>query len=246
MASLPVSALARPLDLRYSSNRVALVGAGVTLVLARRRGQSWGRALDAAGLAFLAWATARELDPDHPVTANAALPLGAVAGLAGLDTALPGLGALSGLRVLAGTTGEPPTVLDHAAMLAQTALTAATGSRSAALLPGLAAFVVRPTPTAAVPVLGASVPAWLARSGPTGSLGPLAAALALGPLLVRPERVTSECDRAPRQVRDQDVRRARIAAFAALSLGLTQRRAAGLVPLACAVLSVGVRRLRQP
>ncbi|GAA5501658.1 hypothetical protein Dxin01_01395 [Deinococcus xinjiangensis] len=67
----PKSALPRAIDLRYPSNRFAAGGLVVGVLLSR----GWGRALGNGLAGFSAWAMARELDPDYPDTANAALPL---------------------------------------------------------------------------------------------------------------------------------------------------------------------------
>ncbi|WP_309570231.1 hypothetical protein [Deinococcus sp.] len=241
MASLPRSALARPLDLTYPSNRVAALGMLAALLIARRQGRTWAQAADVAGTCFLAWATARELDPDVPMTANLALPVAFVAHPGTAGGALAGFGLLSAARLLAGTTGETPMGSDHVAMLAQAGLSARFGSHVAALLPALAPLAAGGGASGAVSVLGLLVPAAPAARA-NGSLLPLFAALLVGPALIAPEDITSECDRAPRTVRVQDVRRARIAALGVLGLGLVTRRPGGLVPLACAALVVGLHR----
>ena len=53
------SALARPLDFTYPSNRVAALGLLGTVALARLRGRSWADAIGAGGTAFLAWEIGR-------------------------------------------------------------------------------------------------------------------------------------------------------------------------------------------
>ena len=112
MASLPTSppsALARPLDPSFASNRLAVLGAAAGLVLPLLLRRSWRQAVGISGAALLGWATGRELDPDHPETAALALGLAGGASLLGgsgqMQALLPGLSALSSLRLLVGTVG---------------------------------------------------------------------------------------------------------------------------------------------
>lgn len=242
MATMPPSALARPLDFTYPSNRVAALGSLGALLLARRRSGSWQEAVNVAGACFLAWATARELDPDHPWTANLALPLAFVLVARGAPSPLPAAGTMSGLRVLAGTTGDAPTSLDTVAMLVQAGLSARFGGRLAAVLPALAPRLRSRQESAAVSLLGLLAPP-VPASTKGSSVWPVLAALALAPWLIRPEAVTSACDRAARSVRDADVRQARMAALAVLGSSALSRRYHAQTPLVSAVLMVGLRRL---
>ncbi|GGR44532.1 hypothetical protein GCM10008959_01950 [Deinococcus seoulensis] len=237
------SALARPLDFSYPSNRVAAAGSAGAALLALAFGRPWAQAAGVGGAAFLAWATARELDPDHPVTANAALPVAAaVALLGGAGNPLAGLAVLSGLRLIAGTTGESATSADHAGLLLQSLLAGASGERAAALLVG-AAPLLTPEAHSTLPAAGALIPT-LAR--PAGfSWGSALLAVSVLPLartLTMPEKVTSVCDRAERPVRAAEVQLARHAAVLTLGAGLLTRRTQGLVPLAAALLTVAARR----
>ena len=244
MPTLPPSALARPLDFSYPSNRVAALGSLGALLLARRRSGSWKEAVNVAGACFLAWATARELDPDHPWTANLALPLAFALVARGAENPLPAAGTMSGLRILAGTTGEAPTTVDTAAMLVQASLSARFGGRASALLPALAPWISSRQDTATLPLLGLLVPPVPAViTG--GSSWPALAALALGSWLIRPETISSSCDRAARQVRDSDVQQARSAALAVLGVALIGRRPGSQAPLVAAVVMVGLRRFTQ-
>ena len=119
------SGLPRTLDLSYPSNRYAVGGALVSMLAARALGGTWREAGSVGIGAFAAWATARELDPDHPETATVALPLAAAAGwLGGPGNPVAGLSALSGLRVLGGTVGPNDAALDSLALTAATALCA--------------------------------------------------------------------------------------------------------------------------
>ena len=118
-----VSVVVRLFDPRLSSNRL-LIGAffsvliGVVAVRVLARADELGDALPAAVQAafsvFLAWAIARELDPDSPGAANVA----AVAGYLILQTGEARLGGLTAIlfavRIVAGTTGRVPNAFDLA------------------------------------------------------------------------------------------------------------------------------------
>ena len=70
-------------------------------------------ALSAAVGVFLAWAMARELDPDHPASAAFAMAVSIVVVLVvGPAALLITLGVLLGVRVAAGTVGTPMRPLD--------------------------------------------------------------------------------------------------------------------------------------
>ncbi|OWL97720.1 hypothetical protein CBQ26_05565 [Deinococcus indicus] len=237
------SALARPLDFSYPSNRVAAAGSAGAALLALAFGRPGAQAAGVGGAAFLAWATARELDPDHPVTANAALPVAAAAALlGGAGNPLAGLAALSGLRLIAGTTGEAATRTDHAGMLVQALLAGASGERAAAFLAGGASLLTAEA-RSALPAAGALTPTLHRHSGFSWGSALLAASvLPLAGTLTAPEPVTSVCDRAERPVRAQEVQLARYAAVTTLAAGLLTRRTRGLLPLAAALLTVAARR----
>ncbi|WP_428194541.1 hypothetical protein [Deinococcus saxicola] len=248
-APAPQPALARPLDFSYPSNRIAAAGAVGAILLGRVVRGNWWDALGVGGAAFSAWAIARELDPDSPQTANAALPVAAAAALiGGPGNPLAAFATLSGLRLIAGTTGDPATPLDHQGLLVQSALAAATGNRSAALL-AAAAPLLTPGSHSWLPAPGVLMPQlWRDHAAglttlPAALLG--LGAVALTPTFTAPEPVSSPCDRAPRTVRAQEVQRARQAAVISLALGLGGGGVRGLVPLAAAVVTVGLRRVQQ-
>ncbi|ACO45903.1 hypothetical protein DEDE109153_02880 [Deinococcus deserti] len=240
---LQESALARPVDLRYASNRYAVGGAVAAAVTARLLGGSWADALGVGGAAFLAWATARELDPDHSETATVALPVAAAAAwMGGPGNPLSGLAALSALRVMAGTVGRGPTAVDLAALAGQAGLSAACGEKAAALLPAVTPYVT-PGAKALWPMGGALVPAL---SGGAGASLPASitglAALILAPRLIEPELTAAECDHPPRTVQPVRVQRARQAAVLTILGGVVTGQTRSLVPLAAAALAVGLRR----
>ncbi len=149
--------------------------------------------------------------------------------------------------MIAGTTGQAATPADHLGLLVQSALAAATGNRSAALLASAAPLLTAQAHTGQ-PALGLLMPRlWRDRAQgittvPAALLG--LGAVALTPALAAPEAVGSPCDRAPRTVRAEEVQRARQAAVVSLALGLGGGGVRGLVPLAAAVLTVGLRRVR--
>ncbi len=111
----------RPLDpnSRWNVAIVAITllsgGVGALLTLTQDRGP-W-LAVEVGGAAFLSWAVARELDPDHQLGAMAASLFGAVWALVGGPTSLlPFIGLLMASRLLVGTTGRRPLVGDLAGM----------------------------------------------------------------------------------------------------------------------------------
>lgn len=246
MSSLPFrSALARTLEPQNVHNRAVVVGALVALGLARARGLSWADALNGAGSAFVTWSTARELDPDHPEGADAALGLTFLR-RADPGEALAGLGALSGLRLLVGTTGEAPTRADHIALALQTAISAHSGSRLLALIPAVAAAWRQGSVAgdALWPLLGLLVPPARVRADHPDRLAlPLVlAALAAGSLLREVERVRAPLDRVPGRVSDEDLHRARLLALGVLAAGALSGQTLGMRPLALGTFVAGARR----
>ena len=108
------SGLGRSLDFSYPSNRFAVaatIGAGLiaaAAALANRRGSTevLGDGVLAGGAAFVAWALARELDPDRPVGAGVAAVIAPVVLFAGPpDLLVCGLLVLAA-RIFAGSTGR--------------------------------------------------------------------------------------------------------------------------------------------
>jgi hypothetical protein len=141
-----VTTLARPIDPRYPTNLAIsvvslLVGAGGTLSRLLS-GDGWGDALlwgaGAALAVFLAWALARETDPDHDLSAFVAAAL-ALAGLfvLGLPTLLPLFWLLMLLRVVNRTTGVPARPLDSLAVLGVAGWLAWQGAETAARITAL-------------------------------------------------------------------------------------------------------------
>ena len=121
-----ITAIGRPIDPNYPTNRAiallalaVIVGGSVLQLIAGVQlvqSISWG--IEAGLAVFLAWALARELDPDHDLSAFVAAGL-ALIGLLFLD--LPGLTALFWmivlLRIVNRTAGLPATILDSLLIL---------------------------------------------------------------------------------------------------------------------------------
>jgi hypothetical protein len=114
--------IGRIIDPRYPSNRFAIlaaVGFGLIGFAVHPNGTRLGSGIVLGGSAFLAWALARELDPDRVITSYAAAVAGGVAAWVAAGPS-PGaaLGAiyllLVALRITVRTTGRPPTVIDLA------------------------------------------------------------------------------------------------------------------------------------
>ncbi len=129
--------LPRAVDLRLFSNRFAVAasaaaGAVVFGWESLRNGAAFSTLAPAANAAvstFLAWALARELDPDRPRSANVAAVLAGLAPVAFGEAALAGLFALLlGARVLVRSTGLPPTPLEALALVGLAFLSARAGA----------------------------------------------------------------------------------------------------------------------
>jgi hypothetical protein len=112
--------IARPIDLRFPSNRLALfatLAAGMVGLVAGANRVSAAIAL--GGATFLGWAIGREIDPDRTLTAAVAAPLAGLVAWVDLDRGhVPALGALYltlvAARLIVRTTGRPPTTIDLA------------------------------------------------------------------------------------------------------------------------------------
>jgi hypothetical protein len=117
------SPLGRPLDFSYRSNvLVVVVSALVSAAYAAAEflfdlspASSWWAA---GGSVFLAWAIARELDPDHSGSAVAAMGVMAILAAAVQPPLLFAFGALTGLRLTAGTVGLPMKPTDYLSVIA--------------------------------------------------------------------------------------------------------------------------------
>ena len=120
------SGLTRGLNMKRTSNKIAVAGSGVALVVyvARAVSEEWivGNpmsvlsAVTSAFVVFMAWALARELDPDHPWPATISMIASFVAGLWFAPAALVVVVAALTLRMITGTVGRPFTVVDVGVM----------------------------------------------------------------------------------------------------------------------------------
>ena len=260
----PDSALPRPLDLEYASNRAAALGLGLGVLAAKVLGHSWAGSLRVGLGTFSGWAIARELDPDHASSAAVAMPLafaallgrpadterGELEGWATLRHALPAFTALSGLRAVSATAGPAVSRSDTAALGLQAGAAALSSGSVTSLLPGAALMVsaqqgdgFSPPDSAPLTLAAAALPA-RGRSAGSSVLGDLLslAALGLGSVMAAPDAVTSRCDNDSRPLSAQRVQAARWLSLGALGLGLLRRETRSLAPLAAACLSVGARR----
>ena len=258
----PVSALPRPIDLAYPSNRTALLGTlafgAATLLL----GRDWRQALGVSGAALLGWATGRELDPDFPLSASLALGLAGAAGLGQTErgkpqtapAVLPGFAALSAARILSATVGHPVSPQDAVALSVQAGVAALAGYRTSALLPAAALALsgaqtdtLRPEAAWSAPAaLGAGVLPTLSRkhAQPRQIFGDLLslAALSLTRQITAPERPNSRCDLVPIRMSASRLQASRTLSLGTLAVGLLRRESSTLVPLAAACLGTGLRR----
>ncbi|MCP4965887.1 MAG: hypothetical protein GY926_11680 [bacterium] len=140
------SALGRTIDFEYPSNVVAVFGSLATAtlfgsynILASAPLQtSWG----AAGMgAFLAWAIARELDPDNTRSAAIAIAVSTVVSLVATPSLLTALGILLGVRLLTGSVDVSMGRLDPILLVGLGALLGA-GRTTPAAIPVLLAGIV--------------------------------------------------------------------------------------------------------
>jgi hypothetical protein len=118
------SAIGRAIDIRLASNRFVVAATfaagavGMTANLIRGDGNAVGAAFLAGGGAFLGWAIARELDPDHNLTAYLAAPLAVTLWFFDPSGLLSSGAVLLAVRVLVGTTGRSPGAIDAGVLVA--------------------------------------------------------------------------------------------------------------------------------
>ncbi len=131
-----ISRLSRQIDPGVRSNRFVLGGAVVAALaaaavaaMASADSVSWGVA--AGGAVFLAWALAREIDPDHSGSASIAMVLALPLLLMGRPSLLLVVGALMAARMISGTVGGRLTIIDTVGMVVLAGLV---GSRQGGLL----------------------------------------------------------------------------------------------------------------
>ena len=258
-----VTGIARTIDPRYPSNVFAIVvafaGGAVAFFPTLDEG-FWvavGNGILAGGAGFIAWAVARELDPDRPVVAGIA----AVGGVAASFVGDPGL-AVAGLvliasRIVVRSTGLVPTMTDTAVVVAGAAYVATRpGGFPVAVIAGLALLADGRLPgkSANWTTVGADVTvvtafvaaAWSGRLVPefaaiSGWAWVVLAIAAVGALLVvRPPIVTSETDWTRQPIDCRRVRASRVTALSAVIGAIGWTGAVGLAaiaPVAVAMLA---------
>ncbi len=181
------SGIGRNIDPHYPSNLFVLVVsplAGLAWMIWKLASEGdWsvavGRALVAGMATFLAWAIARELDPDRPWTAGVAAVLAAVVIGAGVPSLLVSGAILMTVRVVTRSTGVAPRVTDLVVVGAFGVVVGASDpGLSAAVLLGAALVIDRILPGGAA---AASVPIGL-----VGTAGAVAAAAVWGTLAPAP------------------------------------------------------------
>lgn len=122
-----LTSLPRLIDLRVPSNRVVALASAVALAAGMgyslTHGESVAQAaalgIEGALSVFLAWAIARELDPDKPRSALFSILLAALLLVTEGRPFLPGVvQVLLIARILVRSTGSPPTLLDLGVLVA--------------------------------------------------------------------------------------------------------------------------------
>lgn len=141
-----ISSLGRPLDPRYRSNLIAILG---SLTVAIGFGaynamadtplaSSWTEA--GVGV-FLAWAIGRELDPDHPSSATMAMIASSGIALVAAPSLLTGAAVLVAARLITGSVASELRFLDPLALVGLGVM-AGSGATSPAAVPALVVGIV--------------------------------------------------------------------------------------------------------
>lgn len=256
--SATTSPLGRPIDFKYRSNVLAVaVSALVGLVFfvaevasAASPASPWWVA---AGAVFLAWAVARELDPDHTGSATVAMAVMGMFAFFIQPSLLLAFGALTGLRLTAGTVGLEMKRTD---MLASIAIGGLLGLGDATIVavPVLAFGIIvigkrsRASILTAAAAATAAVAVFLV-SGGSISWSPLDGwAILLGGIALLSTAITVPadqprvgCDVGDRQILGSNLTLARWAALAVVGLAFLFAGAIGIVASATLVAaSTGV------
>ncbi|CAN5713840.1 hypothetical protein BH24ACT26_BH24ACT26_18380 [soil metagenome] len=136
----------RLFDPRLSSNRFVMTAFLLTFGLVTVFATAWGepvsagasQGLHAALTVLLSWAMARELDPDSPRSAAVAAVLGFLVSLTGSAQLSAVTALLFAVRIVARSTGSPPSIFDCAWL----PLLAAFSARTSIGLPAALALAV--------------------------------------------------------------------------------------------------------
>lgn len=259
-----LTSLSRAIDPRYPSNRLMIIGAalaGLTVALAVSLGADLksGPVAAAVGV-FLAWAMARELDPDHAVSATVAMPISfALVLVVGPPALLVTFGVLLGLRIAAGTVGTPLRPFDLATIVGLSAAmgTSLVGAVGAAALivgvlsaekrrlRGIAIAATSAAAFTAVALLSGVEREWIT---PTTAEWITVGLAITAALLVNPAATpTSETDRQTGTVSRKGVSAARLIAVLAILSGIALTGGTGVVALAgtvaAALMGTAVHRV---
>jgi len=259
-----LSSLSRAVDPRYPSNRFVIAGAliaGLATALANLFGLDTGLGpVSAAVGVFLAWAIAREIDPDYPASGAVAMPVSMVLLLVlGPASLLVSMGVLLGLRLIAGTVGAPLRMLD---IIGVVGLAALLGTNPIGVV-GLGAMVIgvvvdEPRRNRAVPIAASAVTAFAVVALVSGlewtwttpdAAGWIALVIAVfATMLVIPAALpTASTDRRSGRVRRERVTGARVVAGTAVVAGFALAGGVGIAALAgtvtAALSGTAIRRI---
>lgn len=163
------SGIGRPIDPHYPSNLFILVVAPLAglawmawkLASEGDWGMALGRGLVGAMATFLAWAIARELDPDRPWTAGVASVLAAAVMGAGTPSLLVSGAVLLAVRIIVRSTGLVPRPAD---LVVVAGLAAVVGAGNAGLAAGVLLGVV-PAIDRLLPGEASGASAWVGTAG---------------------------------------------------------------------------------
>ncbi|MEX1093660.1 MAG: hypothetical protein WEF28_10950 [Acidimicrobiia bacterium] len=262
-----ITRLMRPFDLRSTSSWIGMLGPVVVALgslgadIATGNSPQFLEAVWASVTAFLAWATARELDPDRPHTATLAMGLAAMAAIVGFweIPLVISAAVLLGLRVLAGTVGGDLKPVD---LVVFVGLAVFAGTRIegwvVVLLLVLGLLDSRPHGYLyALPamLIGAGLAGYLAEVGLPGAtmsdevyLWALVTIAAI-PLAVRLTKIRSRTDIYDHPIRWPNVRAARVMAGFVVIGGLlasTANEVVLLVPVLAALVATALARTFRP
>lgn len=262
-----ITRLGRPFDLSKTSNRISLFGPLLVGLGSFGADMATGNSLEyleavwASITAFLAWATARELDPDRPHTATLAMGLAGLAAIAGLweIPLVISAAALLGLRVLVGTVGGD---LRSGDLVVFVVLAVIGGTRIegwvVVVLLILGLLDSRPPDylyAVSAMVVGAGLGAYFADVGlPGGSMADevylwALVTVAAIPLAVRQTKIHSRTDIFDHPIRWPNVRAARVMAGFVVIGGLlasTANEVVLLVPVLAALVATALARTFRP
>lgn len=252
-----ITGLGRPLDIAHRSNRTAIsvtilsgISAALLSWLSNGSPDVMGSGAVALGV-FLAWAVAREIDPDRPSSATLAMLVAWGIALV-VPPALLATGViLFGVRILAGTVGGRMSAVDYLVLTGASVIAATEPVAWPAI--GVLTYAVwkeRPSPRWplwAIPG-GAVFVALVFEAVPQPGLsGVGSVVLLIGVILIgfarrQARTVSSMCDTGDRAIEARAVSRARLAAIVAVVGGaiLSPADILALGPSAASILALGM------